>query len=103
MQEFTKIVLEIIQQIPRGKVMTYGQIASWADSPRSARQVARILHGMSEAYNLPWHRVINKQGKISLTGVPGSTQRALLEREGIVFKNNKIDLSIHQWKITENA
>jgi len=102
MQEFTKIVLEIIKEIPKGKVMTYGQVAAWADSPRSARQVARILHGMSEAHNLPWQRVINKQGKISLTGIAGATQRALLEREGIVFKKGKIDLSIYQWKITEN-
>ena len=102
MQEFTKIVLEIIKEIPRGKVMTYGQVAAWADSPRSARQVARILHGMSEAHNLPWQRVINKQGNISLTGIAGATQKALLEEEGIVFKKGKIDLSIYQWKITEN-
>jgi methylated-DNA-protein-cysteine methyltransferase-like protein len=102
MQEFTKVVLDIIGQIPEGKVMTYGQIAGWADSPRSARQVARILHGMSDAYELPWHRVINKQGKISLTGQAGAMQKALLEREGIVFKQGKIDLDVYRWKIAEN-
>ena len=82
--------------------MTYGQIAAYADSPRSARQVARILHSMSGTHQLPWHRVINKQGKISLTGQARFIQRTLLEREGIIFKNNKIDLSIYRWKITEN-
>lgn len=102
MQEFTEVVLDIISSIPRGKVVTYGQVAAYADSPRSARQVSRILHSMSESYNLPWHRVINKQGKISLTGQAGHAQKVLLEREGIVFKNNKIDLSIYQWKIAEN-
>jgi methylated-DNA-protein-cysteine methyltransferase-like protein len=102
MLEFTEIVLDVIASIPRGKVMTYGQIAAYADSPRSARQVARILHSMSGTHQLPWHRVINKQGKISLTGQAGFIQRTLLEREGIIFKNNKIDLSIYRWKITEN-
>ena len=102
MQDFTETVLDIISSIPRGKVMTYGQVAAYADSPRSARQVARILHSMSEKHHLPWHRVINKQGKISLTGQPGYSQKALLEREGIVFINNKIDLSIYRWEITEN-
>jgi methylated-DNA-protein-cysteine methyltransferase-like protein len=88
MLEFTEIVLDIIASIPRGKVMTYGQIAAYADSPRSARQVARILHSMSYAHHLPWHRVINKQGKISLTGQAGFTQKTLREQEGVVFINN---------------
>jgi methylated-DNA-protein-cysteine methyltransferase-like protein len=57
---------------------------------------------MSDAYELPWHRVINKQGKISLTGQAGAMQKALLEREGIVFKQGKIDLDVYRWKIAEN-
>ncbi|MFC0471513.1 MGMT family protein [Halalkalibacter kiskunsagensis] len=54
-------VLDIIKHIPVGKVMTYGQIAKFAGSPRAARQVVRILHSMIRKYNLPWHRVVNKK------------------------------------------
>lgn len=93
---FTEEVLEIITSIPHGKVMTYGQIAAYAGNPRGARQVSRILHGMSEKYQLPWHRVINSKGKISLPGELGNRQRTLLEQEGIVFKNDSISLRNYQ-------
>jgi methylated-DNA-protein-cysteine methyltransferase-like protein len=63
---FTERVISIIQSIPEGKVMTYGQIASYAGSPRGARQVVRILHSMSKKHHLPWHRVINSKGEISI-------------------------------------
>ncbi|MDP4172315.1 MAG: MGMT family protein, partial [Bacillota bacterium] len=59
MERFTERAMEIIKQIPAGKVMTYGQVARVAGSPRAARQVVRILHSMSEKYSLPWHRVLN--------------------------------------------
>ena len=64
MTSFTENVIKVIQSIPSGNVMTYGQIASAAGSPRAARQVVRILHSMSEKYHLPWHRVINSKGEI---------------------------------------
>ena len=59
MNPFTERVINIIKSIPIGKVMSYGQIAKVAGSPRGARQVVRILHSMSEKHKLPWHRVIN--------------------------------------------
>lgn len=97
MEAFTKQVIDIIQEIPKGRVMTYGQIAKVAGKPRGARQVSWILHSMSRKYNLPWHRVINAQATISLKG---SEQRELLEMEGIVFsKAGKVDLRIYQWQI----
>ena len=67
MQPFTKRVIEIIQRIPAGYVMTYGQIAELAGSARGARQVVRILHSMSSRYELPWHRVVNAKGEIAIT------------------------------------
>ena len=67
MTKFTEEVLDIIKMIPKGKVMTYGQIAAYAGNPRGARQVSRILHSMSSSHELPWHRVINSKGGISLT------------------------------------
>ena len=77
--EFTKTVIVILKKIPKGKVATYGQIAALAGSPRAARQVVRILHSSSEKYDLPWHRVVNSQGKISLKPNQGyEIQKALL-------------------------
>lgn len=95
---FTERVIRIIQEIPTGYVMTYGQVAAAAGSPRGARQVVRILHSMSEKYRLPWHRVINIKGEISLTG---SDQQELLEMEGVRLKNGKVDLTIYRWFPTD--
>lgn len=64
-QPFTERVIRIIQPIPSGHVMTYGQIARLAGNSWGARQVARILHSMSCKYRLPWHRVINSRGEIA--------------------------------------
>jgi len=84
--------------IPAGKVATYGQIASLAGNNRAARQISRILHSSSEKYDLPWQRVINSQGKISLRPGDGfEMQKAILESEGIQFLENRIDLIKYQW------
>ena len=83
---FHQRVVAIIKKIPKGKVATYGQIAALAGNPRAARQVVRILHSSSQKEQLPWHRVVNRQGRISLR--PGSgyeTQKELLKEEGIAF------------------
>ena len=87
MTKFTEEVLDIIKMIPYGKVMTYGQIAAYAGNPRGARQVSRILHSMSSTYSLPWHRVINSKGSISLTGEAGFIQGSMLLSEGIEVIN----------------
>ena len=95
MQPFTLRVIELIQAIPPGYVMSYGQVAAAAGNPRGARQVVRILHSMSHKHNLPWHRIINAQGEISFSV---KDQRELLEAEGIVFGlNGKIDLAVYRW------
>lgn len=92
---FTERVIRIIGAIPSGYVMSYGQVAAAAGSPRGARQVVRVLHSMSEKYALPWHRVINAQGEISFTG---GNQREMLEAEGVTFGlSGKVDLSKHRW------
>lgn len=99
LQPFTAKVIDIIKLIPEGKVMTYGQIASLAGSPRGARQVVRILHSMSSKYQLPWHRVINSLGEISIKDDELSAlQKAFLEGEGIEVKeDNRIDLETYQF------
>lgn len=104
MTSFTERVIKVIQSIPSGKVMTYGQIARAAGSPRAARQVVRILHSMSEKYNLPWHRVINSKGEIGINDEElFFTQKTLLEEEGIEFKSEKsVSLEQFLWKMDGN-
>lgn len=86
---FTRKVMEIIAAIPRGRVMSYGLIAEYAENRRGARQVARILHSCSAAYDLPWHRVVNQKGRISLRSGSGyDRQKKLLMLEGVEFDHN---------------
>jgi methylated-DNA-protein-cysteine methyltransferase-like protein len=97
---FSQEVIEIIKNIPRGKVATYGQIAELAGNRFAARQVVRILHSSSKSQKLPWHRVVNSRGTISLKrGYGYEEQRALLEDEGIVFDSeNHIDFKTFLWR-----
>ncbi|WP_342551623.1 MGMT family protein [Paenibacillus sp. FSL R7-0652] len=86
MTPFTKQVIAIISAIPEGKVMTYGQIAAHAGSPRAARQVVRILHSMSRKERLPWHRVVNAKGQISILDEESRMmQETELISEGVQF------------------
>ncbi|OQZ00251.1 MAG: hypothetical protein B6D41_00240 [Chloroflexi bacterium UTCFX4] len=95
---FTDRVLEIIRAIPRGKVLSYGQVALLAGAPRGARQVGRILYARGRS--VPWQRVINRYGGLSTYKVgTGPEQRALLEKEGVVFtKDGIVDLKKYQWR-----
>lgn len=80
---FTETVVRIIEGIPFGSVLTYGEVAEMAGSPRAARQVVRILNTHSRSRNLPWHRVLGKGHIIRLPEEGGGAlQRSLLEGEG---------------------
>ena len=96
---FTSRAKEIIKRIPKGKVTTYGLIAAHSGNPRAARQVARILHSSSRKDNLPWHRVVNRNGQISLKHINGyEIQKRLLQKEGVVFsRDNAIDFDVFLW------
>ncbi len=96
---FFEAVKEIIKNIPPSHVATYGQIAALAGDPRGARGVVWVLHTYSSTENLPWHRVVNSKGGISLGHGSGyEVQKALLEKEGVTFdKNDIINLKKHQW------
>jgi len=93
-------IKEIIKRIPKGRVATYGQIATFAGNPRAARQVVRVLHACSAKDKLPWQRVINSKGTISLRPGEGyEIQKALLKREGISFsESGRIDFDKYLWQ-----
>ncbi|MCX6826772.1 MAG: MGMT family protein [candidate division Zixibacteria bacterium] len=97
---FHQRAITIIKKIPRGKVATYGQIATMAGNPIGARQVVRILHSSSEKENLPWHRIVNGKATISLPKGSGyELQKAILQKEGIIFdKDDAIDFELYLWK-----
>jgi methylated-DNA-protein-cysteine methyltransferase-like protein len=78
-------IYAVVRRIPEGRVATYGQVASLAGLAGRARQVGYALHALPEGTAIPWHRVVNAGGGISLRSMPGSelVQRGLLEREGI--------------------
>ena len=81
-------IYRIVRRIPPGRVATYGQIARLADLPGHARLVGYAMHAAAEDGRIPWHRVINAQGRISARSAgPGAgvVQRLLLEREGVSF------------------
>jgi len=79
--------------------MTYGLIAAMAGNPRGARQVSRILHSSSRKHGLPWHRVINSRGTISLPRGKGyEEQKSLLFSEGVILReDDSIDLKEYLW------
>ncbi len=94
MQASSKRIIEVIRGIPEGHVLSYAELGRRAGFGNGARMVARILHSSSEKRKLPWHRVVNSQGKISLTDDAGELQRALLQSEGIEFgPGDRIDLA----------
>ena len=86
-----------LMTIPAGKVITYGQLASLAGLPGAARLAGSVLCGLPEKTQLPWHRVINSQGKISLPIDSASYKKQMqrLKAEGVEIKNGKISLRIY--------
>ena len=100
-----RAIYEMVAQIPYGRVATYGQIATLAGYPGRARQVGYALAGMPEELDLPWQRVINAQGKVSpRTGSRWHEfQYELLEQEGILFEENRVDLARYRWRPEEET
>ena len=89
----------MVRRIPRGRVATYGQVAQLAGLPGHARQVGYALHALSSATSVPWQRVVNAAGAISLRPWDGGvSQRLLLEKEGVRFDaRERISLAKYRW------
>lgn len=93
-------VWAVVRRVPRGRVATYGQVARLAGLANGARQAGYALHALRPHTAVPWHRVLNAAGRISLGDVAGAvTQRLLLEREGVRFDAaGRVDLARYRWK-----
>jgi methylated-DNA-protein-cysteine methyltransferase related protein len=98
---FNELVYALVRHIPSGKVLNYGRVAELLDMPQGAREVGWAMSALKHgAHNVPWHRVINAQGRISIKGSPEGAleQRARLEAEGVEFdEKGYIDLSRYLW------
>src|SRR5262245_58115068 len=98
-ENFRDRVLAIVRRIPRGKVLTYGQVAILAGVPRAARMVGGILCQMGPGSRVPWQRVLNAQGGLSTYRVGfGEKQKTLLKQEGLRFnRKGHVALKRYQW------
>jgi methylated-DNA-protein-cysteine methyltransferase-like protein len=97
MTDSTRRIVKALRAVPRGKVSCYRDIALAAGLPNGARQVARVLHSMSEKHHLPWHRIIRADGFIALKDGEGrELQTQLLNNEGVeVSKFGWVDLAVY--------
>jgi methylated-DNA-protein-cysteine methyltransferase related protein len=94
-------IYAIVQQIPTGKVATYGQVAQLAGFDRGARLAGYALFRVTPEMDVPWHRVINAQGEVSQSAFrlgSDDLQRSLLESEGVVFdQRDRVNLAKYRW------
>jgi methylated-DNA-protein-cysteine methyltransferase-like protein len=92
-------VYRLVSRIPRGRVASYGQIAAFLGAPRGARAVGYAMKRCPRGDGVPWHRVLNARGGISLrANLSGMlTQRLRLEREGLAFRHDRVDLRRYRW------
>ncbi len=93
---FSERAMDLIRQIPRGKVATYRQIAGCAGNHLAARRVAWLLHSSARKHRLPWQRVVGAGGRIRLQREMGHDQRIRLELEGVRFRGARVVMEEHQ-------
>ena len=93
-------IYAVVHRVPRGRVVTYGQVASLAGLDGQARQVGYALHATPTGSDIPWHRVINAQGRVSQRAEEGfeHVQQQLLEAEGVLFHNGRVSLEKFRWE-----
>lgn len=97
MSKFKEDVLEIVRMVPKGKVVSYGQVALMVGIPRAAIQVGWVLHEFGD--KVPWWRVVNKKGRISTTCMEhdANMQKKLLEKDGVkVSKDQIVNMNIYR-------
>lgn len=96
-ETFRKNVYSVLEAVPFGRVLTYGQVAWLVGMPNHSRWVGRVLRGVPEELHLPCHRIVNSSGR---TAPHWAAQKTLLEAEGVTFrKNGCVDMKKHQWHV----
>lgn len=98
-QQNRERIWQVVYRIPEGKVASYGQVAQQAGIPNAARLVGNTLRNLPAGTSLPWHRVVNSQGKISrpLSAPSYKEQKQRLVSEGVIFNKEKIPRSHFFW------
>ena len=93
-------IYEVVKQIPKGTVATYGQVAALAGNKRWARVVGYALHVNPDPEGIPCYRVVNREGRLSEAFAFGGVnqQKILLEADGVEVVDNHVDLETYQWK-----
>tara|TARA_R110002167_G_scaffold135610_1_gene322189 strand:+ start:3948 stop:4289 length:342 start_codon:yes stop_codon:yes gene_type:complete len=101
-EPFTKAqqIWQVLNLIPSGRVVSYGQLAEVAGLPGYARFVGSTLKKLPEGSRLPWHRVINNSGQLSFPqdSLKFLEQKQRLQSEGVIFVNNRIRMSEYRWQ-----
>ncbi len=98
---FTERVYALVRRVPRGRIVSYGGVAAMLGSPRAARGVGTALSALPPGATVPWWRVVNRNGEISIRGAPGlaALQRSLLEAERVAFdRRGRIDWERFGWR-----
>lgn len=92
-------IWQVVNQIPPGKVASYGQVAKLAELPGYARYVGYVMKNLPAGTRLPWYRVVNSQGKLSFPRDSAQYQRQkkLLEQEGVVFIKGRFSMKKYGW------
>ena len=94
-----ELIYDVVKQIPKGKVATYGQVAALAGNKKWSRVVGYALHVNPDPENIPCYRVVNRFGEVSKAFAFGGENRqiTLLESDGLKLSGNRVDLNIYQW------
>ena len=95
-----EMIYDIVYQIPRGRAASYGQVAELEGSRRWARVVGYALHALPKGSDIPWHRVVKKDGEVlgGAESFGGRYQTELLKGEGVGFKDGRVDMEKYQWE-----
>ncbi len=91
-------VYRLVKSIPRGRVLTYGQVARATRLPGGARTAGRAMAGCPSGKGIPWHRVLGSGGRILIREPLAQLQRQLLVSEGVRLIGNRVDLRLHGWQ-----
>ena len=96
-------VYRLVKQIPRGRVLTYGDVARALRLPGGARTAGRAMAASPQGKGIPWHRVVGAGGKLLIREPYASLQRKLLESEQVTMTERRVNMKLHHWKVSRKT